>query len=119
MTDTGSNHRHPLLRTLSLLLLGMLLLTAFVLYVQTQHAFRHIILPLVAANVPGEVGVSNGSLTFPATLELTGVSYQRPERGLSLRIDRILCRISVLAWLRERLLLVEELNLEHGDLSIV
>jgi len=120
MTDTGSSHRHPLLRKLSLFLLGMvLLLAAFVLYLQTQHAFRHIIVPLVAAVVPGELRVSNGSLTFPATLELTGLSYQRPDGGLSLQIDQILCRISVMAWLREHLLVVEELELEHGNLHIV
>ncbi len=120
MTDTDSSYRHPLLRKLSLFLLGMmLLLAAFVLYLQTQHAFRHIIVPLVAAVVPGELRVSNGSLTFPATLELTGLSYQQPERGLSLQIDQLLCRISVLAWLREHLLFVEELDLENGNLHMV
>src|SRR5215510_14341968 len=120
MTDTDSSHRHPLLRKLSLFLLGMmLLLAAFVLYLQTQHAFRHIIVPLVAAVVPGELRVSNGSLTFPATLELTGLSYQQPERGLSLQIDQLLCRISVMAWLREHLLFVEELDLENGNLHMV
>jgi len=91
MTDTGSSHGHPLLRNLSLFLLGMiLLLVVFVLYLQTQHAFRHIILPLVAAVVPGELRVNTGSLTFPATLELTGLSYQQPKRGLSLQIDQLL-----------------------------
>ena len=119
MTDTGSSHGHPLLRNLSLFLLGMiLLLVVFVLYLQTQHAFRHIILPLVAAVVPGELRVNTGSLTFPATLELTGLSYQQPERGLSLQIDQLLCRISVMAWLREHLLFVEELDLENGNLHM-
>lgn len=119
MTDPGSSHGHPLFRKLSLFLLGMVLtLVAFVLYLQTQHAFRHIILPLVAAVVPGELRVNTGSLTFPATLELTGLSYQEPERGLSLQIDQLLCRISVMAWLREHLLVVEELDLKNGSLSM-
>jgi len=96
----------------------ILLLAAFVLYLQTQHAFRHIILPLVAAVVPGELRVDNGSLTFPATLELTGLSYQRPDGGLSLQIDKLLCRISVMAWLREHLLFAEELDLENGNLRM-
>ena len=119
MTDTDSSHRHPLLRKLSLFLFGMVLfLAAFVFYLQTQHAFRHIIIPLVAAVVPGELQVNNGSLTFPATLELTGLSYQQPEVGLSLQIDQLLCRISVMAWLREHLLFVEELDLENGNLRM-
>src|SRR4029077_646408 len=119
MTDTGSSHGHPLLRKLSLFLLGMiLLLVVFVLYLQTQHAFRHIILPLVAAMMPGELRVNTGSLPFPGTLELTGFSYQQPERGLSLQIDQLLCRISVTVWLREHLRVVEELDLENGNLHM-
>ena len=119
MTGSGSNHRHSLLRKLSLFLFGMVLfLAAFVLYLQTGHAFRHIIIPLVATVVPGKLQVNDGSLTFPATLELAGLSYQQPEEGLSLQIDRLLFRISLMAWLRERLLLVEELDLENGNLRV-
>ena len=119
MTDTGSSHPHSLLRKLSLFLFGMILfLAACVLYLQSQHAFRHIIVPLVAAVVPGDLRVNNGSLTFPATLQVTGLSYQRPEMGLSLQIDQLLFRISVMAWLREHLLFVEELDLENGNLQM-
>lgn len=119
MTDTGSSRPHPLLRNLSLFLFGMILfLAACVWYLQTQHAFRHILVPLVAAVVPGELRVNNGSLTFPATLELTGLSYQRPEMGLSLQIDQLHFRISMMAWLREHLLFVEELDLENGKLHM-
>jgi len=119
MTDTGSSHRHSRLRTLSVLLFGIVLfLVICVWYVQTPHAFRHIILPFVAAGVPGELRVHNGSFTFPGTLELTGVSYQQPERGQSLQIDKFLCRISVMAWLREHLLLIEELDVENGHLHM-
>jgi hypothetical protein len=119
MTDTGSSHPHSLLRKLSLFLFGMILfLAACVLYFQSQHAFRHIIVPLVAAVVPGDLRVNNGSLTFPATLQVTGLSYQRPEMGLSLQIDQLLLRISVMAWLREHLLFVEELDLENGNLQM-
>ena len=119
MTGSGSNHRHPLLRKLSLsLFLMILFLAAFVLYLQTRHAFRHIIIPLVATVVPGKLQVNDGSLTFPATLKLAGLSYQQPEVGLSLQIDQLLVRISVMAWLREHLLLVEELDLEGGNLHM-
>ena len=119
MTGSGSNHRHPLLRKLSLsLFLMILFLAAFVLYLQTGHAFRHIIIPLVAVVVPGKLQVNDGSLTFPATLELAGLSYQQPEVGLSLQIDRLFFRISIMAWLREHLLLVEELDLANGNLRM-
>ncbi len=119
MTDTGSDHHVSLLRTLSLLLLGIVLfLAGLVLYLQTSHAFQNIILPLVAARVPGDLRINNGSLTFPATLELTGVSYQQPERGQSLQIDKLHVRISVMAWLREHLLFIEELDVENGNLHL-
>ena len=119
MTGSGSNHRHPLLRKLGLSLFGVILvLAAFVFYLQTRHAFRHIIIPLVSAVVPGKLEVNDGSLTFPATLELEGLSYQQPEVGLSLQIDQLLFRISLMAWLREHILLVEELDLKDGNLRI-
>ena len=119
MTDMGFSRPHPLLRNLSLFLFGMILfLAACVLYLQTQHAFRHIINPIVTALVPGDLRVHNGSLTFPATFQVTGLSYQRPEMGLSLQIDQLLFRISVMAWLREHLLFVDELDLENGNLHI-
>ncbi len=119
MTDTGFSRPHPLLRNLNLFLFGMILfLATCVWYLQTQHAFRHIIIPIVTAVVPGELRVNNGSLTFPATLEVTGLSYRQPEKGLSLQIDQLLFRISVMAWLREHLIFVEELDLENGNLHI-
>ncbi len=119
MRDTRSRRPDPLLRNLSLFLLGMILfLAACAWYLQTQHAFRHILVPLMAAVVPGELRVNNGLLTFPATLEFTGLSYQLSEMGLSLQIDQLLLRISVMAWLREHLLVVEELDLENGKLHV-
>ena len=119
MTGSGSNQRHPLLRKLSLsLFLMILFLAAFVLYLQTGHAFRHIIIPLVATVVPGNLQVNDGSFTFPATLELAGLSYQQPEVGLSLQIEQLFVRISLMAWLREHLLLVEELDFKDGNLLI-
>lgn len=119
MTDTDSSRRYPLLRKLSPFLFGaVLFLAAFVLYLQTRQAFQHIIIPLVVAVVPGELRVVDGSLTFPATLEVAGLSYQRPEAGLSLQIDQLLVRLSIMAWLRDHLFVVEELDLKDGNLHI-
>ena len=119
MTGTDSGHRYLLLRKLSLFLFGMVVfLAAFVFYLQTGHAFRHIIIPIVSAVVPGKLHVNDGSLTFPATLKLAGLSYQQPEVGLSMQIDQLFVRISVMAWMREHFLLVEELDLENGNLRM-
>ena len=101
MTGTESGRRQLLLRKLSFFLLGMaVFLTVFFFYFQTKHAFKHILVPIVAAVVPGELHVQDGSLSFPATLTLTGLSYQQPDVGLSLNIDQLLIRISVMGWVR-------------------
>lgn len=119
MTATDATHRHLLLRKLSLFLFGMVLfLAAVTFYLQTRHAFQHVIIPLVSAVVPGDLRVEDGLLTFPATLKLAGLSYQQPDVGLSVQIDQLLVQISVMAWLRDRLLLVEELNLKNGNLHM-
>lgn len=119
MTETTSRHRTFPLYKLTLSLLGIAVtLTAFTLYLQTRHAFHHIILPLMATAVPGELQIDDGSLTLPATLKLTGLSYQQSDKSLSLQISQLTLQISVMAWLREHLLLVEELDLKNGTLHI-
>lgn len=119
MTGTESGRRQLLLRKLSFFLLGMaVFLTVFFFYFQTKHAFKHILVPIVAAVLPGDLHLQDGSLSFPATLTLTGLSYQQPDVGLSLNIDRLLIRISVMAWVREHLFLVEELDLTDGQLRM-
>jgi len=91
-----------------------LLLVVLALYVQTQHSFKHVIVPLVGSFIPGELEVESGSLSFPATLELTGLSYRHPEAGLSVQIDLLRLRLAAIPFLRERLLLFDELMVGHG-----
>lgn len=119
MPGTDPGHRQPLFRKLRFFLLGMaLFLIVSLFYLYTRHAFNHFLVPIVAAVLPGQLQVQDGSLSFPATVTLTGLSYQQPDVGLSLNIDRLLVRISVMAWLREHLLLVEQFDLTDGQLRI-
>ena len=94
------------------------MLAALTLYLQTQHAFKHLIVPLVERFIPGQLEIQKGSLTFPAAVELTAMSYHDPETGLSVQSDRFFLRVSAMTLLRHRELLVEDLTLERGEVRI-
>jgi len=94
-----------------------LLPVVLALYVQTQHSFKHVIIPLVGSFIPGELQVESGSLRFPATLELTGLSYRHQEAGLSAQIDLLRLRLAAIPLLRERLLFFDELMIGHGEIQ--
>ena len=119
MADVDSSGRIPRWRKFLLVLSGIgLCLASLTLYLQTQHAFKHLIVPLLERFIPGQLEIQKGSLTFPAALKLAGLSYQQPDVGLSVQIDQLLVQISVMAWLRQRLLLVEALDLKNGKLHM-
>ena len=115
---TGSNLGSWLYRsrtfafTLGVIILFFISLT---LYLQTPHAFTHVIIPLVQKYVPGQIDVEHGSITFPAMIELRGLSYQHQESGLSVHSTRLLLRVSAIRLLWDRELLIEDLNLDQSE----
>ncbi|GKS59323.1 hypothetical protein YTPLAS18_28500 [Nitrospira sp.] len=118
MSRRTFGRRHPLIRTLLVLLLVLVVVfIGLASYLQTRHAFQYVVLPLVTRLLPGELRVGDGSLSFPATLEAADVSYTRAEGGLSLQIDRLLVRVSVSTSIRQRILLVEQAEIDGGRLA--
>ncbi|MDH4244697.1 MAG: AsmA-like C-terminal region-containing protein [Nitrospira sp.] len=119
MAQADSSDRIPRWRTIIFVLSGTgLLLATLVLYIQTQHAFKHLIVPLVERFIPGQLEIQNGSISFPAGVDLTAVSYRVPETGLFIQSDRFLLRVSAIALVRHRELLIEDLILERGEVRI-
>lgn len=109
----------PSWRKFVLAFLGfVLILASLVLYLQTQHAFKHVIVPFIEKTVPGHFDAEQGSLTFPGMIQLAGLSYDDPDSGLTVRINRLFLRVSAFALLKDRELLVEDLAIEHGDVRI-
>lgn len=120
MTGARSTRRYPRLRTIGYVLLGSGLgLILFVLYLQTAHAFRHVIVPLADSLLPGELRAENGSLTLPVAVDITGLSYRRPDRGLTVTVGRLRLSLSAVRSLRERLLFIDDVRIEHAEIGIV
>ena len=119
MTNDDSSGRSPRWRRFVLVLSGIsLFLVSLALYVQTQHAFEHLIVPLADRFLPGRLEIQKGSFTFPTTVELTAISYYHPETGLSVQSDRLFVRVSAMALLRHRELLFEDVTLERSEVRI-
>jgi len=119
MTGACSTRRYQSLRTIGYVLFGFSLsLIAFVGYLQTPHAFTHVIVPLINGMLPGDLQVENGSLTLPASVEATGLSYRQPDTGVSVSVDRLHLSLAARESLRQRLLFVDEATIDHGDIRI-
>ncbi len=117
MTNDEFSERSPRWRRFVPVLSGIsLFLASLTLYVQTPHAFEHLIVPLADRFLPGRLEVRKGSFAFPATVELTAMSYHHPETGLSVQSDRIVVRVSAMALLRHRELLFEDVTLERSEI---
>ncbi|BFU96520.1 MAG: protein of unknown function [Nitrospira sp.] len=119
MTGARSTRRYPNLRSIGYVLFGSgLCLILFVLYLQTTHAFTHVIVPLVDSLLPGDLHAENGSLTLPAAVDVTGLSYQEPDIGLALNVGRLHLSLSAMRSLRERLLFIDDVMIDHAEIGI-
>lgn len=120
MTGARSTRRYQSLRTIGYVLFWVsLCLIAFVGYLQTPHAFTHVIVPFINSMFPGDLQVENGSLTLPASVEATGLSYRQPDTGVSVSVDRLHLSFAAMESLRQRRFFVDEATIDHGDIRIV
>lgn len=120
MTGARSTRRHSSLRTIGYVLFGSgLCLVLLVLYLQTSHAFTHVIVPLADILLPGDLEAENGSLTLPATVDVTGFSYREPDIGLIANVGRLHLSLAGMASLREWTLVVDDVRIDHGEIGLV
>ncbi len=92
--------RYPRLRVWGPILLGLVIVVvgAFA-YLQTRHGFRHVVLPIVEAFLPGTLEVRDGFVDLPGTVELKGLRYVDPNAGVEVVADRAFTIVSVLSLL--------------------
>jgi len=120
MTGARPTRRLSIFRSIGYVLLGSgLCLVFLLLYLQTSHAFMHVIVPLANVLLSGDLEAENGSLTLPATLDVTGLSYREPDIGLIANVGRVHVSLSIVASLREWVLVVDDVGIDRGDIGLV
>ena len=104
--------------TLLVILGSLLLLGSLLAYLQTRHAFRHVIVPIVSALAPGELRVRDGALSWTGTLELEGLAYENPEAGVTFDADRLFIALSLRSLLTGRLPVIRDLTLRQSTVTL-
>jgi hypothetical protein len=97
----------------SLLLLGSLLA-----YLQTRHAFRHVIVPIVSALAPGELRVRDGVLAWTGTGEMEGLAYENSDAGATFEAERLFIALSLRSLLTGGLPVIRDLTLHQSTVTL-
>ncbi|MGH2619714.1 MAG: hypothetical protein ACRDHG_03975, partial [Anaerolineales bacterium] len=104
--------------TLLVILGSLLLLGSLLAYLQTRHAFRHVIVPIVSALAPGELRVRDGALAWTGTLEMEGLAYENPEAGARFEAERLFIALSLRSLLTSRLPVIRDLTLRQSTVTL-
>lgn len=104
-----------------LLLFSLVLFVFFaslLLYVQTRHGFRHVVVPLVAKLTGAKLEVRDGWLSLLGALEVDGLVYEDPASGISFDAERIALRATPWSFIEEGVPRIDDLELKRANLRI-
>jgi hypothetical protein len=120
MTDSNRHNRMSLLRKVALFfLVALVLLASLLLYVQTQHGFRYVVVPLAAKLTGAKLEVRDGWLSLLGALEVDGLVYEDPASGISFDAERIALRATLWSFIEEGVPRIDDLELKRANLRIV
>src|SRR5215831_10649388 len=120
MTDATRHDRPFFLGKLGLFfLIALVLLVSLLLYLQTRHGFRHVIVPLAAKLTGARLEVRDGLLSLRGTLEVDGLVYDDSMVGLSFEAERVALHAAPWSFLKEGVPRIEDLELTRAKLRMV
>ena len=120
MADASRQDRPVFLRKLGLLaLLALAMVVSLLLYLQTRHGLRHVIVPLAAKLTGAKLEARDGLLSLLGTLEVEGLVYDDPASGVSFDAERLALRAVPWSFITEGLPRIEDLELTRAKLRIV
>lgn len=76
-------------------LVALALLGALVLYLQTRHGFRHVLLPLVASTLKAQVQARDGFVSLSGTVNVEGLTFADEARAVLVDAERIFLDLSL------------------------
>ncbi len=119
MATALRTHRKSPLRTTLIWLVGLVgLVVCLLVYVQSRHGFQHLVLPVAALLMPGDLEARDGFLTLHPTLHVEGVTYDDAAAGLSVHAERLVLALSLKSLLAGPFLLVENLELAQAEVQV-
>ena len=119
MTLVSRQGRLSLLRKLGLVFLVLLIsVTILLVYAQTRHAFRHLLIPLAVHVTGAKLDVRDGQLSLRGALEADGLMYEDAAAGVSIDAERLVLNMTPWSFVKEGVLQIDNLELKEANLRI-
>ena len=101
-----------------ILLVALIVLGSLLVYLQTPHGFRHVIVPLAAKFTGARFEVRDGMLTLAGLLHMEGFRYENPTLGLTIDAERLTLRAAWWSFLTKAVPRIDDLELHQAQIGI-
>jgi hypothetical protein len=95
------------------------LLAGLLLYLQTRHAFRHVIVPLVASLVKGEFRARDGVVSLAGTVEIQELTFIPAGGTVDVQAERLVLDASLPSFFHGRVPLIHHVEVEHTTVTVM
>ena len=100
------------------LLVTLIVLGSLLVYLQTPHGFRHVIVPLAAKFTDGRCEARDGMLTLGGLLHVEGLRCEDLTSGVTLHAERLTLRAALWSFITEGTPRVNDLELRQARVEI-
>jgi hypothetical protein len=94
------------------------LLAGLLLYLQTRHAFRHVIVPLVASLVKGEFRARDGVVSLAGTVEIQELIFIPAGGTVDVQAERLVLDASLSSFFHGRAPLIHHVEVKHATVTV-
>ena len=101
-----------------ILLVTLIVLGSLLVYLQTPHGFRHIIVPLAEKFTGARFEVRNGMLTLAGLLHIEGFRYEDPTLGVAIDAERLTVRAAWWSFMTDGVPRIDDLELQQSQIWI-
>src|SRR5689334_8169817 len=100
------------------LLVTLIVLGSLLVYLQTPHGFRHVIVPLAAKLTGATFEVRDGMLTLGGLLHIEGFRYEDPTMGLTIDAERLTLRAAWWSFMTGAIPRIDAIELQQAQIWI-
>ncbi len=100
------------------LLVTLIVLGSLLVYLQTPHSFRHVIVPLAAKFTGATFEVRDGMLTLGGLLHIEGFRYEDPMLGVTIDAERLTLRAAWWSFMTGAIPRIDDFELQRAQIWI-
>src|SRR5215467_5963102 len=100
------------------LVVTLIVLGSLLVYLQTPHGFRRVIVPLVEQFTGARFEVRDGMLTLAGLLHIEGFRYEDPTLGVTIDAERLTLRAAWWSYITEDIPRIDDLELQQAQIGI-